>query len=192
MKFRGVGAVPKASADSLLPAQPSARLQPAEAADTLAGFLVERINGSTEEYRRCQNAAQQRLDACGSPHAGTTVHLEGALQMPARALLPPDEEGYARLRRLDTSLRMIEAAFPQVSTDVELCRLTCLMLEGAWRSRALVPPREEEQTAACACPLCRQLPTPPHGRWVTTAGGRAPVVPSPRRPGRTAGNSTAS
>ncbi|MGW7256703.1 hypothetical protein [Streptomyces sp. NPDC054834] len=161
MKSRVVGAVPKASADSLLPAQPSAQLQPTEAGNALARLLVERIKGSTEQYRSCQNAAQRRLDALISPHSSTTLHVEGALQLAQRAFLPPDEEGYARLRRLDTSLRTIEAAFPQVSTDIEVCRLTCVMLEGAWRSRALAPPREEEQTAACACPLCRLLPTPP-------------------------------
>ncbi|MFD4510981.1 hypothetical protein [Streptomyces sp. NPDC058457] len=161
MNSRVVGAVPTASADSLLPAQPSAQLQPAEAANTLARLFLERVNGSTEQYRRSQDAAQQRLDALGSPHAGTTLHVEGALQLAPRTFLPPDEEGYARLKRLDTGLRTIEAAFPQVSTDAEICRLTCTMLEGAWRSRALTPPREEERATACACPLCRRLPTPP-------------------------------
>ncbi|WP_150134987.1 hypothetical protein [Streptomyces hyaluromycini] len=161
MTSQGVGAVQKASADSLLPAQPSAQLQPSEAGNTLAGLFVKRINGTTEQYRRSQNAAQQRLDALGFPHTGTTLHVEGALRLAPRAFLPPDEEGYARLKRLDASLRMIEAAFPEVGTDAEICRLTCTMLEGAWRSRALAPPREEERATACACPLCRRLPTPP-------------------------------
>ena len=161
MKSRVVGAVPKASADSLLPAQPSAQLQPTEAGNTLARLLVKRINEMTEQYRRSQNAARQRLDALGSPHSSTTLHVEGALHLTRPAFLPPDEEGYARLRHLDTGLRVIEAAFPEVSTDIEVCRLTCMMLEGAWRSRALTPPREEEQTTVCTCPLCRRLPTPP-------------------------------
>ncbi|WP_316767886.1 hypothetical protein [Streptomyces sasae] len=161
MKSRIAGAVPTASADSLLLAQPSAELQPTEAGNALARLLVNRINGSTEQYRSRQTAAQQRLDAFGSPHSSTTLHVEGALHLAQTAFLPPDEEGYARLRRLDTSLRMIEAAFPQVSTDVEMCRLTSTMLEGAWRSRALTPPRDEERATACACPLCRRLPTPP-------------------------------
>ncbi|MGW1952729.1 hypothetical protein ACWCPI_08165 [Streptomyces sp. NPDC001920] len=87
--------------------------------------------------------------------------MEGALRSAPRAFLPPDEEGHARLRRLDASLRVIEAAFPQVSTDIEVCRLTCAMLEGAWRSRALTPPRDEERTAGCSCSLCRRLPTSP-------------------------------
>ncbi len=164
MKPRVVGAVPKASADSLLPAQPSAPLQPAEAGNALARLLVNRINGSTEQYRSYQNALQRRLEALGSPgspRSSTTVRVEGALRLAPRAFLPPDEEGYARLRRLDAGLRMIEASFPQVGTDVEICRLTCMMLEGAWRSRALVPPREEERATACACPLCSWLPSPP-------------------------------
>jgi hypothetical protein len=123
--------------------------------------LAKRIKGSTEQHRRCQNSAQQRLDALRSPQSGTALHVEGALRLAPRAFLPPDEEGYARLKRLDTSLRVIEEAFPQVSTDVEVCRLTSRMLEEAWRSRALAPPREEEQATDCACPLCRRLPTPP-------------------------------
>ncbi|GAA2613217.1 hypothetical protein GCM10010304_77230 [Streptomyces roseoviolaceus] len=160
MKSRGLGAVPKVSADSV-PAQPSAQLQPGEAGEALARLLAKGINGSTKEYRDCQSAAQQRLDELGSPHAGTTLHMDGALQLAPRTFLPPDAEGHARLRRLDTSLRMIEAAFPQVSTDTEVCRLTSRMLEEAWRSRALAPPREEQQISDCACSLCSRLPTPP-------------------------------
>lgn len=174
------------------PEQSSAPLQSSEAGNALARLLLERIKGSTEQYRRSQNAARQRLDALGSRHPGTTLHVEGAFRLAQPAFLPPDEEGYARLGHLDTSLRMIEAAFPQVATDVEVCRLTCAMLEGAWRSRALTPPREEEPTTVCTCPLCRRIPTPPHARWTTTAGDTAPVVPSPSRPGRGVGNSTAS
>ncbi|WP_369230140.1 hypothetical protein AB5J56_04180 [Streptomyces sp. R21] len=161
MKSRVVDAASKASADSLIPAQPSAQVQPTEAGNALARLFVERVHGSTQEHRRFQNAAQQRLNALGSPHAGTTLHVEGAVHLAQPAFLPPDEEGYARLRHLDAGLRVIEAAFPQVSTDIEICRLTCTMLEGAWRSRALAPPHEEERIAACACPLCRRLPTPP-------------------------------
>ncbi|MEU6196206.1 hypothetical protein [Streptomyces sp. NPDC047061] len=187
MNYRVVGAAPKASADSLLPAQPSAQFQPAEAANALARLLLERVDGRTEEHRRCQDAAQERLDALGSPRAGTTLHVEGALQLVPRAFLPPDEEGYARLKRLDTGLRLIEAAFPQVSTDVELCRLTCAMLEGAWRSRALAPPREEEPATACGCPLCRRLPTPPARTladysWRQSAGRPLTVKAWPYRP----------
>jgi hypothetical protein len=123
---------------------------------------MRRVNGATEEYQGCQNAAQQRLDALRSPHSSTTtLHVEGALHLAQTAFLPPDEEGRARLRHLDTGLRVIEAAFPQVSTDIEVCRLTCTMLEGAWSSRALSPPREEERATVCTCPLCRRLPTPP-------------------------------
>ncbi|MFE7173978.1 hypothetical protein [Streptomyces sp. NPDC057616] len=112
--------------------------------------------------------------------------MEGALHLARPAFLPPDEEGQARLRRLDTSLRVIEAAFPQVGTDIELCRLTCAMLEGAWRSRALTPPRAEERTAVCDCPLCRALPTPPartlddYG-WRQSAGRPLTVKTWPHR-----------
>ncbi|MFJ3305293.1 hypothetical protein ACIPSA_19640 [Streptomyces sp. NPDC086549] len=187
MTSQVVGAVPKAPADSSLPAQPSAQLQPEEAGNTLARLLAKRINASTEQYRSCQNAAQQRLDELISPRSSTTLHVEGALQLAPRAFLPPDEEGYARLRRLDTSLRTIEAAFPQVSTDIEVCRLTSMMLEGAWRSRALAPPREEEQTTVCDCPLCRRLPTPPARtlddyRWRQSAGRPLTVKTWPYRP----------
>ncbi|MDH6213829.1 hypothetical protein [Streptomyces pseudovenezuelae] len=186
MKSRVVGALPKGSADSSLPAQPSAQLQPTEAGNTLTRLLAKRINESTEQYRSSQNAAQQRLAALGSPHYSTTLQVEGALHLARPAFLPPDEEGYARLRHLDTSLRVIEAAFPQVSTDTEVCRLTCMMLEGAWRSRALTPPSEEEQSAVCTCPLCLRLPTPPARtlddyRWRQSAGRPLTVKTWPNR-----------
>ncbi|MGW3284933.1 hypothetical protein ACWDR3_09835 [Streptomyces sp. NPDC001002] len=186
MKFRVVGAGPKSSADNSLPARSSAQLQPTEAGNALARLLLDRINGSTEEYLGCQSAAQQRLDALGSPRVGTTLHVEGALHLAQTAFLPPDEEGHARLRHLDASLDLIEAAFPQVGTDVEVCRLSCAMLEGAWRSRALAPPREEEQATDCACPLCRRLPTPPARtlddyRWRQSAGRPLTVKTWPHR-----------
>lgn len=160
MKSRVEGAGLKVPTDSVVPAQPSARLQPGEAGNALAHLLAKRVKGSTEQHRRCQNAVQQRQGELGPPQSGTTLHVEGALRLTPRAFLPPDEEGEARLKRLDAGLRMIEEAFPQVSTDVEVCRLTSRMLEEAWRSRALTPPREE-QAADCACPLCRRLPTAP-------------------------------
>ncbi|SBT92515.1 hypothetical protein GA0115233_104632 [Streptomyces sp. DI166] len=146
----------------------------AEAGIALARLFGRHIRGRTEEDRKCQTAAQQRLDALGSPHPGTALHLEGALQPAPDAYLPPDEAGQARLRRLEASLRLIESAFPQVGTDIEVCRLTCEMLEGAWRSRALAPPREE-QSADCSCALCRQVPAAPERtladyRWRQSAG----------------------
>ncbi|MHC3467239.1 hypothetical protein ACYF6T_00855 [Streptomyces sp. 7R007] len=161
MKFRVEGAVPEASADSVLPARPSALPQPTQAGDALAGLFLQRVKGTSDQYRRCQDAAQQRLDALASPGAGTALRVEGALHLARPAFLPPDEEGHARLRHLDAGLRVIEAAFPQVGTDIEVCRLTSAMLEGAWRSRALTEPRAEQQATDCACPLCRRLPTPP-------------------------------
>uniref|UniRef100_UPI0031D8721F hypothetical protein n=1 Tax=Streptomyces hawaiiensis TaxID=67305 RepID=UPI0031D8721F len=171
-----------------MPARPGAQLQPTEAGTALARLLVDRVGGSTEEYRRCQDAAQQRLDALGSAEPGTALRVEGALHLARPAFLPPDEEGYARLSRLDAGLRVIEEAFPQVSTDIEVCRLTCTMLEGAWRTRALAPPREQEQeqTAACTCPLCRRLPTPPTRtlddyRWRHSAGRPLTVKNWPHR-----------
>ncbi|MFJ9722203.1 hypothetical protein ACIRP3_05565 [Streptomyces sp. NPDC101209] len=175
MKSRVVGAVPEAFADSPLAAQPSAPLHPTEAGDSLARLFLTRVHGSTEQYRGCQDAVRQRLEALGSPHPSTSLRVEGALHLARPAFLPPDEEGIARLRRLDASLSLIEAAFPQVGTDIEICRLTCAMLEGAWRTRALTPPREQQRTTDCACPLCRRLPTPPARtlddyRWRQSAG----------------------
>ncbi|MFJ4277537.1 hypothetical protein [Streptomyces massasporeus] len=170
----------------MLPAQPSARLQPGEAGISLARLFGKRIDGRTEQYRRSQHAVQQRLEALGSPNSGTTLHLPGALQTAPRAFLPPDEAGNARLRQLDTSLHMIEAAFPQVGTDIEVCRLTSRMLEEAWRSRALTPPREREQATDCACRLCRWLPTPPARTlgdydWRQSAGRPLSVKTWPNR-----------
>ena len=160
--MRSKGSGPKASADRGRPGQTAAPLQPAEAARILAGLFADRAKDRTELFRRCQNAVQLRLEALGSPSPGaTTLRLEGALQLAPCAFLPPDEEGYGRLKHLDTCLGLIEAAFPQVSTDIEICRLTCTMLEGVWRTRALTPPVKNEQAPACTCPLCRRLPSPP-------------------------------
>ncbi|WP_317454006.1 hypothetical protein [Streptomyces sp. TRM68416] len=177
MNHRVVGGARKTSTVSSVPAQPSARLRPEEAGSALARLFAEHAKGRTEEFRDCENAAQQRLDALGPVDPGTTLQVTGALRAASRAFLPPDEEGHARLKRLDDGLRVIEEAFPQVSTDIEVCRLTCMMLEGAWRSRALTPSREreEERTAVCACPLCRRLPTAPARtlddyRWRQSAG----------------------
>ncbi|MGI5460507.1 hypothetical protein ACQEWB_46535 [Streptomyces sp. CA-249302] len=186
MKSPVDGAVPKTSADSLLPAQPGAELQPTEAGNALARLMAQHVNGSTEQHRRNLSAAQQRLAALGSPAYSTTLPVQGALHLARPAFLPPDEEGQARLRRLDTSLRLIEAAFPQIGTDIEICRLTCTMLEGAWRSRALALPHEEEQQTACTCPLCRRLPTPPARtlddyRWRQSAGRPLTVKAWPYR-----------
>ncbi|MEW2810818.1 hypothetical protein AB0929_27530 [Streptomyces massasporeus] len=152
----------------------------------MARLFGKRIDGCTEQYRRSQHAAQQRLEALGSPNSSTALHLPGALQGAPRAFLPPDEAGNARLRQLDTSLHMIEAAFPQVSTDIEVCRLTSRMLEEAWRSRALTPPREQERATDCACPLCRWLPTPPARTlgdydWRQSAGRPLTVKTWPNR-----------
>ncbi|MGV9456230.1 hypothetical protein [Streptomyces sp. NPDC003635] len=161
MRSRVVGSDPEIPTGGSVPARPGVLLQPAEAGGALARLFAQHANGRTEEFRDREDAARRRLEALGSPHTGTTLHVEGALRLAPGPFLPPDEEGHARLRRLDTSLRLIEAAFPQVSTDAEVCRLTCAMLEGAWRSRALTPPREEERTDVCDCALCRRLPTPP-------------------------------
>lgn len=75
--------------DLPFPAQPNAPLQPAEAGNALARLLVKRIDGSTEQYRRSQNAAQQRLDALGSRHSSTTLQVEGALHLAQPTFLPP-------------------------------------------------------------------------------------------------------
>ncbi|MFF5493886.1 hypothetical protein [Streptomyces aquilus] len=140
---------------------PTGHHQSTAAGEALIRLLTRQIKGITERHRSSQTSVQQRLDALRSPHAGSALRLEGALHLARPAYLPPDEAGLARLRQLDAGLRVIEAAFPQVRTDAEICRLTCTMLEGAWHSRALAPPREEEQAAVCDCALCHRLPTPP-------------------------------
>ncbi|MER6676624.1 hypothetical protein [Streptomyces sp. NPDC000983] len=147
--------------DSSVPTQPDARLRSAREGVALARFLESHLGARTEEFRAGEEAARRRLDALGSGAAGTTLHMEGALRTASRAFLEPDDEGRARLKRLDAALSVIEAAFPQVRTDIELCRLTCAMLEGAWRTRALTPPEDAEPAADCACTLCRALPEPP-------------------------------
>ncbi len=185
-----VGAAAQRSADRLLSPRPKAQFQPAQAVPALTRLLEQRIHGCTERYRRCENSARLRLDALRSGPSRTTLHVEGALRAQPRPFLPPDEEGRARLRQLDTRLRMIEAAFPQVGTDAEICRLTSTMLEGAWRSRALTPPVKEEPTTPCSCPLCRRLPSAPSRtlgdyRWRRSAGRPLTVKTWPYRPNST-------
>ncbi|MFE0675620.1 hypothetical protein [Streptomyces sp. NPDC058867] len=152
---------PETSADRAFPVQPGARQRSARAGNPLARLMEKHVRGSTEHFRECEEAARVRLDAFGSPPAGTALRVEGALRAASRTLLPPDEEGLARLKRLDAALGVIQAAFPQVGTDVEMCRLTCALLEGAWRTRALTPPHEAEPAADCPCVLCLRLPTAP-------------------------------
>ncbi|MFJ3669314.1 hypothetical protein ACIPSE_22955 [Streptomyces sp. NPDC090106] len=173
-------------------------LPPTESADALTRLLAQGINGITDRYRTAQEAARQRLEAVGAPHAGTahprtarpgtSLRVEGALRPARPEFLPPDEEGRARLSRLDAGLRTIEAAFPQVAADAEMCRLTCMMLEGAWRTRALTPPAgPEEGTDVCSCPLCLRLPSPPERAlddygWRQSAGRPLTVKTWPNRP----------
>nr|WP_079083289.1 hypothetical protein [Streptomyces antibioticus] len=153
--------MPQAVTSDLPSDAPTGHHQSTEAAAALIRLLTQHIKGLTERHRSSQTSVHQRLDELRSPQGGSALRLEGALRSARPAYLPPDEQGLARLRQLDAGLRVIEAAFPQVRTDVEICRLTCTMLEGAWRSRAQTPPREEEQAADCDCALCGRLPTPP-------------------------------
>ncbi|WP_344564615.1 hypothetical protein [Streptomyces axinellae] len=94
------------------------------------------------------------------PHGGSTVfRAPGALTHTPREFPAPDEYGVERLRRLDECLALVTDAFPGVETSAALCRLSCVLLEGAWRERAEAadPPGCDD---SCACALCAHLPKP--------------------------------
>ncbi|WP_405806291.1 hypothetical protein [Streptomyces sp. NBC_01187] len=88
-----------------------------------------------------------------------TFSVEGALDRAPREFPEPDEHGAERLRRLDECLAVIAKAFPGVDTGISLCRLSCALLEGAWRERAeaIDAPACDD---SCTCTLCAHLPKP--------------------------------
>jgi len=89
----------------------------------------------------------------------TTLPMAGALTGAPREFARTDHPAAARLRRLDARLTVIGQAFPAMESDIQLCRLTCAMLEGAWHERVHGP--RTVPSAPCACALCALLPVPP-------------------------------
>ncbi|MGI5347938.1 hypothetical protein ACQEU8_07035 [Streptomyces sp. CA-250714] len=88
-----------------------------------------------------------------------TFPVEGALARAPREFPAPDEQGKERLHRLDECLSVIQRAFPGMETGISLCRLSCALLEGAWRERAerTDSPADDD---SCTCTLCAHLPKP--------------------------------
>ncbi|MBO8187117.1 hypothetical protein JW592_16835 [Streptomyces sp. DW4-2] len=115
------------------------------------------------EYKRREESGVARRDrsACRDERhrAAVAFPLEGALARAPRQFPGPDEHGKERLRRLDECLAVIQRAFPGVETGVRLCRLSCELLEGAWRERALGTDTTTYDDS-CTCTLCAHLPKP--------------------------------
>ncbi|MGP3985895.1 hypothetical protein [Streptomyces sp. 3N207] len=129
----------------------------------LANVVRDSIKSCTEDYKRREESgiARSNRAACGEERHGDSVMfpVEGTLTLAPRAFPAPDDHGAERLRRLDACLAVIEQAFPGVETGIRLCRLSCELLEGAWRERAEstdVAPHDD----SCTCTLCAHLPKP--------------------------------
>lgn len=153
------------------------------ASEQFRQLVFARLKPCAEEYRRQELLALARFSTGANARPYLSLHLEGTLAGTPSRLLPPDEAGTARLDRLDSRLAPLGAEFPQVGTEIAMCRLTCTLLEEAWRTRAegAVPSRE----TVCACGLCGCLPTPPYRsaddyRWRRSDGPPLVVRPWPR------------
>jgi hypothetical protein len=102
-----------------------------------------------------------------------TFQMTGTLDRVPRELPRIDEHGAARLRQLDERLAVIGRTFPGMESDIQLCRLSCAMVEGIWQAR--VHETRTTSSARCACPLCSRLPVPPRRgpsdyRWRKSEG----------------------
>jgi hypothetical protein len=132
-------------------------------ASTFAELVRANIRPSSRKYLAREEAGHARLaaasDGIPSPFR-ESIFFGGVLDRPAKALMPPDERGRARVLDLDRRLTSILQTFPNVSTDALMCRLACELLESAWRERAESGQAGTETSVGCACRLCSYLPTP--------------------------------
>ncbi len=156
---------------------------------TFAELIRTNVRPCSRRYLEREKAGNARLtaasDGTGSP-LRESIFFRGVLNYPARALMPPDEQGQARLHDLDRHLASIQRVFPNTSTDALMCRLACELLESAWRERAEAGRAGMEAPAGCACRLCTHLPTPRQRRledydWRKSSGAPLTVKTWPYR-----------
>jgi hypothetical protein len=125
-----------------------------------ASLIRANMKPSTPQFRRREQAGLTRLRAVGDEGETARFPVEGALARSPKRFLKPDKYGTARLRELNKRLAVVQKAFPGTATEIEMCRLACEMLEGAWRERAKALPAVPDDDN-CSCSLCARLPTPP-------------------------------
>lgn len=128
----------------------------------LADLVLANIAPPTEEHERVRVTGMARMAAVtinDRQPMPMTLPIAGALAGAPREFGRMDEDAAARLCQLDARLTVIGQAFPAMEFDIELCRLTCAMLEGAWHERVHGP--RTAPVAPCACALCNLLPVPP-------------------------------
>ena len=129
----------------------------------LANVVIANVRGRAEDDKRREQSGVARRNRAARREkrygGDTTFPVPGALTHAPREFPAPDEYGVERLRRLDECLAVISDAFPGVESSVSLCRLSCVLLEGAWRERAeaVDPPGGDD---SCTCALCAHLPKP--------------------------------
>jgi hypothetical protein len=170
---------PRSSTASLHP-----RSRNESTAEAFRRFALPRVQACTAEYRSQEQAALARLARNAKSPAYAELHLEGTLTGPSLDLLPLDEDGAARLSKLDARLELLLRAFPQVETEITMCRLACTLVEEAWHTRARQPADPVETD--CTCRLCNCLPTPPPRNagdyaWRRSEGRPLTVRPWPQR-----------
>lgn len=146
--------------DPLIP-----RTRSTAAGGAFASVIKANIKASTPQYRHREQAGLARYRAVGETGQTARFPVEGALAAAPREFLAPDEAAVARLRELDQRLAVLLEAFPGTATEVEMCRLACELLEGAWRERVealpFMPNDAHGPNDQCSCSLCIRLPIPP-------------------------------
>ena len=150
----------------------------------LASTIKANVRPRTAEYERREAAGAARLnrinrtDRESAPWPGdAAIRLTGALAMDPKEFPAPDEQGAARLRRLDEELAVVREAFPALASDIKLCRLVGEMLERAWRERAEAPAHPAAERADCTCLFCSRLPKPPPRQFTDYAFRRSDGQP---------------
>ncbi|MFI7241474.1 hypothetical protein [Streptomyces qinglanensis] len=127
----------------------------------LANVIKNVIKSSTDDFKQREKIGIARCDMAvrREDRHRAIFPVEGVLSRTPREFTALDEHGAERLRRLEAGLAVVQEDFPGLETGVALCRLSCALLEGAWRERAASPDAPADDDT-CACALCAHLPEP--------------------------------
>ncbi len=135
----------------------------------LADLVRERLRPPDAEFGRRERALYARLATAGNGGA-EVFEIGAALPCEPWRFPEPDTQARRRLRWLEMRLSGIAATFPDVAVEVEMCRMTCDLVEGMWRRRvhdshhqdADAPAGDEQR---CGCALCVSLPVAPARKY---------------------------